>query len=186
MASSLSTSWQIEGEKMAEVTYFIFLDSKITADSYGNHEIKTFSPWKESYEQLRQCIKKQRHYFVDKHLSSQRYGFSSSHVWTWQLGYKESWALKNWCFQIVVFEKIPESPLEGKEIKPVNYKGNQSWKFTGRTDAEAETPILWPIELKRRYLEKILDIGKDWEQEEKGVAEDETVRWQWLNGHEVK
>ena len=102
----------------------------------------------------------------------------------------ESWgikkALKNWCFQIVVFEKIPESPLECKEIKPVNSKGNQSWKFTGRTDAEAETPVLWPIDVKRRYLEKILDTGKDWEQEEKGVAEDETVRWQWLNGHEVK
>ena len=101
-------------------------------------------PWKKSYDQPRQHIKKQRHYFANKGPSSQSYGFSSSHVWMWELDYKESWAPKNWCFWAVVLEKTLESPLDGKEIKVVDPKGNQSWIFIGRTDAEAETPILWP------------------------------------------
>ena len=94
-----------------------------------------------SYNQRRQHIKKQRHYFVNKSLSSQGYGFSSSHVWMWELDYKESWALKNWCFWIVVLEKTLESPLDYKEIQPVHPKGDQPWVFIGKTDVEADTPI---------------------------------------------
>ena len=101
------------------------------------------APWKESYEQLRQHIKKQRHYFADKGPSTQSYGFSSSHVWLWELDHKESWLPKNWCFWTVVLKTL-ESPLDCKEIQPIHPKINQSWMFTGRTDAEAETPIFWP------------------------------------------
>ena len=108
--------------------------------------------WWWSYDQPRQHIKKQRHYFANKGPSSQNYGFSSSHVWMWELDYKESWAPKNWCFWTVVLEKTLESPLECKEIQPVNSKGNQSWIFIGRTDAEAETPILWLPGMKNRLL----------------------------------
>ena len=102
------------------------------------------TPWKESYDQPREHIKKQRHYFANKGLSSQSYGFSSNHVWMWELDYKESWAPKNWCFGIVVLEKTLENPLDCKEIQPVHPKGDQSWIFIGRTDAEAEALILWP------------------------------------------
>ena len=107
-------------------------------------KLKTVAPWKKSYNQPRQHIKEQRHYFTDKGLSSQGYGFSSSHVWMWELDHKESWAPKNWCFWTVVLEKTLESPLDCKEIQPVNPKGNQSWIIIGRTDVEAEAPILWP------------------------------------------
>ena len=100
------------------------------------------TPWKESYDQPRQHIKKQRHHFANEGLYSQSYGFSSNHVYMWELGYKESWARKNWCFWTVVLEKTLESPLDCKEIKLVSPKGNQSWIFIGRTEAEA--PILWP------------------------------------------
>ena len=104
--------------------------------------LKDACSWKKRYDQPRQHIKKQRHYFADKGPSSQSYGFSSSHVGMWELDYKESWALKNWCFWTVVLEKILESPLDCTEIQPVHPKRNQSWIFIGRTDAEAETPIL--------------------------------------------
>ena len=100
---------------------------------------------------------------------SQSYGFSSSHVWTWELDYKESWVPKNCCFWTVVLEKTLEGPLDCKEIQPVHPKGNQSWMFTGRTDAEAETPILWPPDVKNRLIWKDPDAGKDWRQEEKGM-----------------
>ena len=103
----------------------------------------TLAPWKKSYDQHRQHIKKQRHYFANKGPSSQSYGFSSSHVWMWELDYKESRTPKNWCFWTVVLEKTSDSPLACKEIQPVHPKGNQSWMFLGRTDAEAGTPILW-------------------------------------------
>ena len=106
-------------------------------------KLKDAFSWKESYDQPRQNIKKQRHYFANKGPSSQSYGSSSSHVWMWELGYNESWALKNWCFWTVLLEKILESPLDCKEIQPAHPKGNQSWIFIGRTDAEGETPILW-------------------------------------------
>ena len=126
---------------------------------------------------LRQHIKKQRHYFVDKGPYSQSYGFSSTHVWMWELDYKESWVPKNWCFQTVVLEKTLESPLDCKEIQPVHPKGNQSWIFIGRTDAETDSPILWPPDGKNWLIRKNPDTGQDWRQEEKGTTEDEMVGW---------
>ena len=128
-------------------------------------------------DQPRQHIKKQWHYFADKGLSSQSHGFSSSHVWMWELDYKESWAMKSWCFWIVVLEKTLDSSLDCKEIKPVPPKGNQSWIFIGRTDAEAETPILWLPDAKNWLIGKDPDAGKDWRQEEKRTSEDEMVGW---------
>ena len=112
-------------------------------------------------------------------------GFSSSHVWMWELDYKESWAQKNWCFWTVVLEKTLESPFDCKEIPPVHPKGDQSWVFIGRTDIEAETPILWPPHAKSWLIGKDPDAWKDWRQEEKGMTEDEMVGWHHrLNGHE--
>ena len=122
----------------------------------------------------KQHIKKLRHYFADKGLSSQSFGFSSSHVWMWELDYKESWALKNWCFWTVVLKTL-ESPLDFKEIQPVNPKENQSWIFIGRTDAEAL--VLWPPDAKNWLIGKDPDVGKDLRQEEKGTTEDEMVGW---------
>ena len=148
---------------------------------------ETLTPWKESYDLPRQHIKKQRHHFVNKGPSSQCCGFSSGHVWMWELDYKESWALKNWCFWTMVLEKTLESPLDSWEIQPVHPKGNQSWVFTGRTDVEAETPILWPPHAKSWFIWKDPDVGKDWGKEEKGTKEDEMARWHhWLSGHEVE
>ena len=122
---------------------------------------------------------------VNKGPSSQGYGFSSGHVWMWELDYRESWAVKNWCFWTVVLEKTLESPLDYKEIQPVHPKGDQSWVFIGRTDAEAETPVLWPPDKKSWLIWKDPDAGKDWRQEEKGTTEDEMVGWHHqLNGHE--
>ena len=145
-----------------------------------------FAPWKKSYDQHRQHIKKQRHYFANQGLSSQSYGFSSSHVWMWELDYKKSLVTKNWCFWTVVLEKTLESSLDCKEIKPVNSKGNQSWIFIGRTDVEAETAILWPPDAKNWLIWKEPDAGKDWRQE-KGMTEHEMVGWQHrLNGHEFE
>jgi len=163
----------------------IFLGFRVTADGDCSHEIqRRFTPWKESYDQPRQHIKKQRHYFANKGPSSQSYGFSSGHVWMWELDYKESWAQKNWCFWTVVLEKTLESPLDCKEIQPVHLKGDQSWVIIGRTDVEAETPILWPPDVKSWFIGKDPDAGKDWGQEEKGTIEDEMVGWHhWLDGH---
>ena len=141
------------------------------------------APWKNSCDKSRQCIKKQRHYFANKGPYSQSYDFSNSHVWMWELDHKEGWVPKNWCFQILVLEKTLESPLDGKEIKPVHPKGNQHWKLIGKTDAEA--PILWPSDVKNQLIGKDPDAGKDWRQEEKGMAEDERVGWHHrLDGHE--
>ena len=133
------------------------------------------APWKKSCDQPRQHIKKQRHYFTDKGPYSQSNGFSSCHVWMWELDHKESWALKNWCFWTVMLEKTLESPLDCKEIQPVHPKGNQSWVFIGRTDAEA--PILWPPDVKNWVTGKDPDAGKDWRWEEKGTTKDEMVGW---------
>ena len=124
-----------------------------------------FTLWKKRYDQPRQHIIKQRHYFANKVPSSQSYGFSSSHVRMWELDYKESWGLKNWCFWVVVLKKTLESLLNCKEIQPVNPKGNQCWIFIGRTDAEAETPILWLPNMKNWLIWKDPDAGKDWRQE---------------------
>ena len=145
------------------------------------------TPWKKSYDQPRQHIKKQRHYFNNKGPSSQSCGFSSSHVWMWDLGYKESWAPRNWCFWSVVLENTLESPLDSKEIQPVHPKGNQSWIFIGKTDAEAEAPILWPPDVKNRLTGKDPDARKEWRWEEKGMIEDEMAGWHhWLDGHEFE
>ena len=115
------------------------------------------------------------------------YGFSSSHVWMWELDYKERWVPKNWCFWTVVLVKTLESPLDYKEIQPVHPKGNQSWIFTGRTDVEAETPILWPPDVKNWLIWKEPDAGKEWRSEEKGTTEDEMVGWHHqLSGHEFE
>ena len=147
------------------------------------------TPWKESYDQPRQCIKKQRHYFANKGLSSPSCGFSSSPMWMWKLDCKENWAEKNWCFWTVVLEKTLQSPLDCKESQPVHPKGDQSWVFIGRTDAEAETPILWPLDVKSWLIWKDPDSGKDWRWEEKGMAEEE-MAWDgwhhWLNEHEFE
>ena len=177
MASSPITSWQIDRQTVETVAVFIFLGSKITADSGYSHEIKTLAPWKKSYDQPRQHIKKERYYFTNKVPSSQSYGFSSSHVWMWEVPYKESWALKYWCFWTVVFEKTLESPLDCMEIQPVHPKGDQSWVFIGRTDAEAETPILWPPDAKSWLIWKDPDAGKDWRQEKKETTENEMGGW---------
>ena len=145
------------------------------------------TPWKESYDQPRQHIKKQRHYFANKGLSSQGYGFSSGHVWMWELDCEESSALKNWCFWTVVLEKTLENPLDWKKIQPVHPKGDQSCIFIGRTDAEIEAPILWPPDGKNWFIGKDPDAGKDWRQEEKGMTESEIVGWHHqLDGHEFK
>ena len=124
---------------------------------------------------------------ADNGLSSQSYGVSSSHVRMWELDCKKGWALKNWCFRIVVLEKTPETPLESKEIKPVNPKENQPWVFIERTDAKAETPILWPPDAKNWLLGKDPDAGKDWRWEEKGMTEDGMVGWHHqLSRHEFE
>ena len=131
--------------------------------------------------------KKQRHYFANKGPSSQSCDFSSSHIWMWELDYKESWAPKNWCFWTVVLEKTLESPLDCKEIQLVHPKGNQYWIFIGRSDTEAEAAILWPPDAKNWLIGKDRDAGKDWRQKEKGTTEDEMVGWHhWLNGHEFE
>ena len=133
---------------------------------------------------LDSILKKQKHYTANKGPSSQGYGFSGGHVWMWELDYKESWALKNWCFWTVVLNKTLESPLDCKEIQPVHPKRDRSWVFIGRTDVEAETPILWPPDAKSWLIGKDPDAGKDWGQEEKGMTEDEMVGCHhWLNGH---
>ena len=142
-------------------------------------------PWKKSYDQPKQHIKKQRHYSVNKGPSSQSYGFSSSYIWMWKLDYKESWQPKNWCFWTVVLEKTVESPLDCKEIQSVHPKGNQPWIFIRRTDADAETPILGPSDAKNWLIWTDPDAGKDWRWEEKGTTEDKMVGWHHqLVGHE--
>ena len=144
-------------------------------------------PWKKSDDKPREHIKRQRHHFANKGPSSRSYGFSSSHVCMWELGHKEGWAPKNWCFWIVVLEKTLESPLDCKEIKPNNTKRNQSWIFTGRTNAEAEAPILLPADAKSQLNGKDPDTGKDSGREEKGVTEDEMAGWHHqFNGHELE
>ena len=126
-----------------------------------------------NYDQPRQHIKKQRHYFANKGPSSQSYGFSSRDVWMWELDYKENWEPKNWCFWAVVLKKTLASPLDCKEIQSAHPKGNQSWIFIRRTDGEDEIPILWPPDAKNWLIGKDPDAGEDWRQEEKGAKEGE-------------
>ena len=182
MASHLITSLQIHEEIIANFTSWAWKSLHMVTTAT---KLKYTCSLEESYDKPRQRIKKQRHYFADKGPSSQGYGFSSGHVWIWELDHKESWAQKNWCFWSVVLKKTLESPLDRKEIQPVHPKGDQSWIFIGRTDAEAETPILWPRDVKNWLTGKDPDARKDWRQEKKGTIEDEMVgRHHWLNGHE--
>ena len=161
MASGPITSWQIDGEMVETVTDFILGGSKITADGECSHEIKRCLLLGRKAMPNLDSILKSRHYFVDKGPSSQSYGFSNSHVWMWELHYKESWVPENWCFWTVVLEKTLESPLDCKEIQPVHPKGDQSWIFIWRTDAEAEALILWLPDGKSWLLGKDSDVGKD-------------------------
>ena len=178
---------QIDGETMETVADFIFLGSKITLDGDCSHEIKRCLLLGRKPMTNQDSILRNRHHFADKLLYSQSYGFSSSHVWMWELDHKEDWMLKNWCSWTVVLEKTLESPLDCKETKPVNPKGNQSWIFIGRTDAKAEAPILWPADAKNWLIRRGPDTGKDWRWEEKGATEDEMVGWHHrLNGHEFE
>ena len=171
------------GETMETVSDFIFLGSQITADGDCSHETERhLLPGRKAMTNLDSILKSRD--ITNKNLSSQSYGFSSSHVWMWELDYKESWAPKNLCFRTVVLEKTLESPLDCKEINPVHPKGNQSWMFIGRTDAEAETPVLWLPDVKNWLMWKDPDAGKDWRWE-KGMTEDEMVGWHHrLDGHE--
>ena len=185
MASGPITTWEINGETVAD---FNFGGSKITADGDCSHDIKRYlllgrkvmnnlaSIWK-----IRDIILPTKVHLVEA------MGFSSSHVWMWELDCEESWVPKNCCFRTVVLEKSLKSLLDCKEIQPVNPKGNQSWMLIGRTDVEAETPVLWPPDAKDWLIWKDPDAGKDWRQEEKGMTEGEMAGWHHrLNGHEFE
>ena len=169
--------------KVSQWLTFIFLGSKITADVDCSHEIKRqLLLGRKAMTNLDSILKCRDVMLANNGPSSQSYGFSSSHVWMWELDSKESWVPKNWCFWTVVLEKTLESPLDCEEIQPAHPKGNQSWVFIGRTDVEAETPVLWPPDVKNWLTGKDLDAGKDRRQEEKGMTEDEMVGCHhWLN-----
>ena len=182
MASSPIISWQRDGGTVATVADFIFLGSKITADGDWSNEIKRHLLLGRKVMTNLDSILKSRDITLPTKVCG--YGFSSGHVWMWELDYKESWAQKNWCFWTVVLEKTLESPLDCKEIQAVHPKGDQSWVFIGRTDVEAETPILWTCHAKSWLIGKDPDAGKDWGQEEKGMTENEMVGWHHrLKGH---
>ena len=177
---------QIDGETMETVADFILGGSKSLQMVTAAMKLKDAYSLEGKMINL-DSIKKQKHYFVNKGQSSQGYGFSSGHVWMWELDCKERWSLKNWCFWTVVLEKTLESLLDCKEIQPIHPKGNQSWIFIGRTDVEAETPTLWPPDAKNWLIWKDPDAGKDWRREEKGTTEDEMVGWHHqLDGHEFE
>ena len=174
--------------EMETVTDFVFLGSKITADGDYSYEIKRclLLMKKKSYDERRECIRKQSHHFADKALCSQSCGFSNSHVRMWELGHKEGWVQKNWCFFTVEIEKSLENPLDCKGIIPVNLKGNQPLVFIGRTDAKAETPKLWPTDAKGQLIGKDPDAGKDWGHE-KRVTDEEKMEWHhWFKEHEFE
>ena len=160
MASGPITSWQIEGGNVGTVTDFIFLGSKISVDDDWSHEIKRHLLLGRKAMTNLDSILKSRHITLVTKVRSQSCGFSSSHIWMWDLDHKEGREAKNWCFWTVVLEKTLESPLNSKEIQPVNPQRNQSWVFIGRTDAEAETPILRPPD-KNWLIGKDPDAGKD-------------------------
>ena len=167
------TSWQIDGKKMGTVTdYFLRLQNHCRW--WLSHEIKRHLLLGQKAMINLDSILKSRDNTLLTSLCSQRYGFSSSHVWMWELDYKESWTLKNWCLRTAVLEKTLDSPLDCKEIKLDNPKGNQPWIFIGKTNAKDEVPIFWPPEVKSRLIGKDPDAGKDWRQEEKGQ---ERMRW---------
>ena len=172
-------------EKQCKQSDFILGGSKITADGDRSHEIERYLFLGRKIMTNLESILKSRDNFVHKGPSSQGYGFSSSHVWMWELDCEESWAPKNWCFWTMMLEKALESPLDCKEIQPVHPKGDQSWVFIERTDAETENPILGPPHAKSWLTGKDSDAGRDWGQEEKGTTEDEMAGWHhWLERRE--
>ena len=184
MASGPITSWEIDGETVETVSDFILGGSKITADGNCSHEIKRHLLLGRKVMTNLDSILQSRD-IANKGPTSQGYGFSSGHVQIWELDCEESWALKNWCFWTVVLGKTLESPLDCKEVQPVHPKGDQSWVFIGRTDAKAETPIVWPPHAKSWLFGKDPDAGRDWGQEEKGTTEEEMAGWHhWLDAHE--
>ena len=188
MASSPITSWEIEGEKVEAVTDFLFLDSKITADGDYSHEIKRPLLLGRKGMTNLDSVEKQRLYSADKDLYSQSYGLPSGHVWLCELDHKEGRPPKNWCLRTVVLEKTPDSSLEtgGKAIKPINLKGDESWIFTGKTDAEAEASVFWSSDAISWSTGKLPDTGKDWEQKEKRASENEMVgQNHWCDEHEL-
>ena len=186
MASNPITSWPIVGETVETVRDFIFLGSKITADGDCSHEIKRCLLLGRKVMTKLDSILKSRNITLSAKVCLVKAIVFPVVMWMWEFDYKESWAPKNWCFWTVVLEKTLESPLDCKEIQPVHPKENQSWLFFGRTDAEAETPVLWPPAVKSWLIGKDPDAGKDWGQE-KGMTEDEMVGWHhWLNGHEFE
>ena len=163
MASSPITSWQIDGETVETVADLMILGSKITADGDCSHEIKRhLLLGRKVVTNLASILKSRDVTLPTKVHLVKAMVFSSSHVWIWELDYKESWVPQNWCFWTVVLEKTLESPLDCKEIQPIHPKGDQSWVFIGRTDVEAETPILWPPDVKSWLIGKDPDAGKDW------------------------
>ena len=186
IAVSASASVLPMNTQILLINYVTCSQLMVTADGDCSHEIKIHSPLRRKVVTNLDSILKSRDVTLLTKVHIQSYDFSSSHVWMWELDHKEGWVLKNWCFWTLVLEKTLESPL-GCKIKPVDPKGNQSWIFTGRTDAEAEAPILWPPDVKTWLIRKDLNAGKDWRQEENGTTEDKMVGWpQWLNGHEFE
>ena len=187
MASGPITSWQIDGEKMETVTDFIILGSKITADGDCSHEIKRcLILGRKAMTNLDSVLKSRN----NKGLSSQSYGFSSMHVWMWELDHKEGWTLNKWCFWTVLLKNLERSPLGYKEIKPINPKVNQSWIFIIRTEGEAKALIIRPPDAKSQLVRKDPDAGKDWRQEEKQTTSGQDG-WialiqchHWFKGHE--
>ena len=173
---------------MEKVTDFIFLGSKITADCDCSHEFKRhLLLGRKSYDKQRQVYSKAEILLYWKSPSSQSYGFHSSHIWIWELDHKESYGQRIDAFEMLILEKTLESPLNRKEIKPINCKRNQSWIFFGSTETEDEAPRFWPPDAKNWLIGKDLDGGKDWRQEEKQITEDDITGWchQW-DGHEFE
>ena len=185
MASMLIISWQIDGETMKQWQPIFSWVPKSLQIVTSAMKLKDACSLEKSYDKPRQHIKKQMHYFANNSSYSQSHGFSSSHVWMWELDHKEGWASNNWCLWTEVLEKILESLSDSKEIKPVNPKGNQPWIFIGRTDAETEAKILWPPDGKSwLFGRKDPNAGKDWRQDKKWMTEDKMVGWHHqLNEH---
>ena len=196
-------SWEVQEYEMTKfvcmeylsrnIQYLIFRGSEVfcppNTQSTHSSTLARKIPWMEEPGRP-QSMGSQRvrhNWATSSSIHSQSFGFSSSVLWMWELDYEESWAPKNWCFWTVVLEKTLESPLDCKEIQPVHPKGNQSWLFIGRTDAEVETPILWPPDVKNSLIWKDPDAGNDWRREAKGTTKEKMVGWHHqLNGHEFE
>ena len=186
MASDPISSWKIDGETVETLADFILGGSKITVDGDYSHEIKRrLLLGRKIMTNLDSIFKSRDIILPTKVCLVKAMVFSSGHVWMWELDCEESWAQKNWCFWTVVLEKTLESPLVCKEIQPVHSKGDQSWVYIGRTDAKAETPILWSPHVQSWLIGKDPDAGRDWGQEEKGTTEDEMAGCHhWIDGRE--